>query len=72
MRPQVRLGTIVRVENHGGVPVITFGRRTVRAGAESALATRAASIGVYCDTPQVSLNKDHGPHPLVPGAIFTR
>jgi hypothetical protein len=66
------LGTIVRVENDAGVPVIVFDRWTARGVADSALAATGVPIGVHSDAPYVNLNnKITYRIPVVPGAIFT-
>jgi hypothetical protein len=66
------LGTIVRVEDGGGVQVIIFDRWTVRGVADSALAARGMSIGVHSDAPYQNLNsKITYRIPVAQGAFFT-
>src|SRR5665648_1139908 len=50
------LGTIVRVENDGGVPVIIFDRWTAPGVSDSALAAKGVPIHVHSDAPYQNLN----------------
>jgi hypothetical protein len=66
------LGTIVKVEDDAGVPVIIFDRWTALGVADSTLAARGVPIGVHSDAPYVNLNnKITYRIPVDPGAIFT-
>ena len=66
------LGTIVRVEDEGGAPVIIFDRWTVRGVADSTLAARGVSMGVHSDAPYENLNsKITYRIPVAQGAVFT-
>jgi hypothetical protein len=69
---QFDLGTIVRVEEGGGVPVIIFDRWTVRGVADSTLAARGVSMGVHSDSPYQNLNsKITYRIPVAQDAVFT-
>jgi hypothetical protein len=66
------LGTIVKVEDDGGAPVIIFDRWTVRGVADSTLAARGVSMGVHSDAPYENLNsKITYRIPVAQGAAFT-
>ena len=66
------LGTIVRVQNDGGVPVIILDRWTARGVADSTLADSGVPIHVHSDAPYYNVNnKITYRIPVAPGAIFT-
>ena len=66
------LGTIVRMEDGGGVPVIIFDRWTARGVPDPTLASKGVSIGVHADAPYENLNSTITYRiPVAPGAIFT-
>jgi len=65
------LGTIVRVENDGGVPVIIFDRWTARGVPDSTLAAKGVPMAVHSDAPYQNLNtKITFRIPVVHGAVF--
>ena len=66
------LGTIVRVQDDGGVPVIIFDRWTARGVADSTLAADGVPIVVHSDAPYKNVNtKITFRIPVVQGAVFT-
>ena len=66
------LGTIVRVHNDGGVPVIILDRWTARGVPDSTLAAMGVPIHVHSDAPYQNFNnKITYRIPVAPGAIFT-
>ena len=66
------LGTIVRIEDDGGVPVIIFDRWTARGVPDSTLAAKGVPIVVHSDARFQNLNsKITYRIPVVQGAIFT-
>jgi hypothetical protein len=66
------LGTIVRVENDGGVPVIILDRWTAQGVSDSTLAARGVPIRVHSDAPYQNHNsKVTYRVPVAQGAIFT-
>ena len=66
------LGTIVRMEKDGDVPVIIFDRWTARGVTDSMLAAKGVPIGVHSDAPYQNLNnKITYRIPVAPGALFT-
>jgi hypothetical protein len=66
------LGTIVRVENDGGVPVIILDRWTAQGVSDSTLATQGVPIRVHSDAPYQNHNsKVTYRVPVAQGAIFT-
>ena len=66
------LGTIVRVHNDGGVPVIILDRWTARGVPDSTLAASGVPIHVHSDAPYQNFNnKITYRIPVAPRAIFT-
>lgn len=66
------LGTIVRIEDDGGVPVIIFDRWTAAGVPDSTLATQGLPMDVHSDARFQNLNtKITFRIPVVQGAIFT-
>jgi len=66
------LGTIVKRENHGGVPVLIFDRWSARGVPDSKLAATGVPIRVHSDAPFTNVNtRKTFRIPVVPGAIFT-
>jgi hypothetical protein len=66
------LGTIVRVQNDGGVPVVILDRWTARGVPDSTLAASGVPIHVHSDAPYQNFNnKITYRIPVAPGAIFT-
>jgi hypothetical protein len=66
------LGTIVRVQNDNGVPVIIFDRWTAHGVSDSALAAQGVPIHVHSDAPYQNLNtKITYRIPVAQGAVFT-
>lgn len=66
------LGTIVRVENDGGVPVIILDRWTARRVSDSRLASGGVKIRVHSDQPYQNLNRKVTYRvPVAQGAVFT-
>lgn len=66
------LGTIVRVVQDGGVPVIIFDRWTVAGLPDPTLAANGVPIAAHSDAPFQNLNsKSTFRIPVVEGAIFT-
>lgn len=66
------LGTIVKVVQDGGVPVIIFDRWTARGVADSKVAADGVPIAVHSDAPYENLNsRTTFRIPVVAGAIFT-
>ena len=66
------LGTIVRIEDDGGVPVIIFDRWTARGVPDSTLAAKGVPIAAHSDAPYRNANtKITYRIPVVQGAIFT-
>ena len=66
------LGTIVRVVQDGGVPVIIFDRWTVVGVPDPTLAANGVPIAAHSDAPFQNLNsKTTFRIPVVEGAIFT-
>ena len=66
------LGTIVRVEDDGPVPVIIFDRWTARGVADSTLAAKGVPVSVRADAPYQNLNsKITYRIPVAQGALFT-
>jgi len=66
------LGTIVRVQNDGGVPVIILDRWTAYGVTDSTLAADGVPIHVHSDAPYQNLNsKITYRIPVAPGAVFT-
>src|ERR1035437_7673003 len=67
------LGTIVRVQNDGGVPVIIFDRWTARGVANPTLAANGVPIHVHSDAPYENLNNRITYRiPVAQGAGFTK
>jgi hypothetical protein len=65
------LGTIVKVQNDGGVPVIIFDRWTATGVSDSTLAAKGVPIHVHSDAPyQNHNNKITYRIPVAQGAIF--
>lgn len=65
------LGTIVRVENEGGVPVIILDRWTARGVSDSRLAANGVPVSVHSDAPFENLNsKVTYRVPVAEGATF--
>ncbi len=65
------LGTIVKVVQDGGVPVLTFDRWTARGVKDSALAAHGVPMGVHSDARYENQNsKTTFRIPVVEGAIF--
>jgi hypothetical protein len=66
------LGTIVKVEDDGGVRVIIFDRWTARGASDATLAAKGVPIGVHSDAPYQNVNnKITYRIPVVDGAVFT-
>ena len=66
------LGTIVRVQNDNGVPVIIFDRWTAQGVSDSALATQGVPIHVHSDAPYQNHNSRITYRiPVAQGAVFT-
>jgi hypothetical protein len=66
------LGTIVRMEDDGGVQVIIFDRWTALGVADSMLAAKGVPIGVHSDAPYTNVNsKITYRIPVAKGALFT-
>jgi len=66
------LGTIVRVKNDGGVPIIILDRWTARGVTDSTLAANGVPIHVHSDAPYENFNnKITYRIPVGQGAIFT-
>jgi hypothetical protein len=66
------LGTIVKVEQEGGLQVIIFDRWTAKGVADSKLAASGVPIAVHSDAPYENQNsKTTFRIPVVAGAIFT-
>jgi hypothetical protein len=66
------LGTIVRVEDEGGVPVIIFNRWSARDVPDSRLAAKGLTLRVHSDAPYEDRNdKVTYRIPVAPGATFT-
>lgn len=66
------LGTIVKVEQVGGLQVIIFDRWTAKGVADSKLAASGVPIAVHSDAPYENQNsKTTFRIPVVAGAIFT-
>lgn len=66
------LGTIVRVQDDGGVPVIIFDRWTAEGVTDSTLAAKGVPIHVHSDAPyQNHNNKITYRIPVAQGAVFT-
>ncbi|MHB8185016.1 MAG: hypothetical protein ACYDDU_02830 [Dermatophilaceae bacterium] len=66
------LGTIVKVVQDGGVPVIIFDRWTARGVPDSRLAANGVPMAVHSDAPYENLNsRTTFRIPVVQGAIFT-
>jgi len=66
------LGTIVRVEDEGGVPVIIFNRWSARDVPDSKVADEGLTLRVHSDTPYVDRNAEVTYRiPVAPGATFT-
>lgn len=66
------LGTVVRVEEDWGVPIVVFDRWTARGVADSRLAAKGTPIGVHSDERYQNLNsKITYRIPVAPGAHFT-
>lgn len=66
------LGTIVSVEDEGGVPVIIFDRWTAQGVSDSTLAAEGVPMGVHSDAPYQNLNSRVTYRiPVAEGAIFT-
>jgi len=66
------LGTIVRVQNDGGVPVIIFDRWTAEGVTDSTLAANGVPIHAHSDAPYQNLNsKITYRIPVAQGAVFT-
>ena len=66
------LGTIVKVEDVSGVPVITFDRWTAQAVKDSRLAVNGVPIGVHSDARYQNLNNRITYRiPVAEGALFT-
>lgn len=66
------LGTIRRVENDNGVPVIILDRWTARRVSDSRLASEGVEIRVHSDQPYQNLNSEVTYRvPVAQGAVFT-
>lgn len=66
------LGTIVRVKDEGGVPVIIFNRWSARGVPDSKIAANGLTLRVHSDSPYVDRNaKVTYRIPVAPGATFT-
>jgi hypothetical protein len=66
------LGTIVRVKDEGGVPVIIFNRWSARDIPDSRLAAKGLTLRVHSDAPYEDRNgKVTYRIPVAPGATFT-
>jgi hypothetical protein len=66
------LGTIVRVQNDGGVPVIILDRWTARGVPDSSLAAHGVAIHLHSDAPYENFNNQITYRiPVAHGAIFT-
>ena len=66
------LGTIVRVQNDGGVPVIILDRWTARGVPDSLLAAHGVAIHLHSDAPYENFNNQITYRiPVAHGAIFT-
>jgi len=66
------LGTIVRVKDESGVPVIIFNRWSARGVSDSRLAARGLTLRVHSDAPYEDRNaKVTYRIPVAPGATFT-
>lgn len=66
------LGTIVKVEDVSGVPVITFDRWTARGVADSVLAAEGVPIDLHSDARYQNLNSRITYRiPVAEGALFT-
>jgi hypothetical protein len=66
------LGTIVRVQNDNGVPVIILDRWTAQGVSDSALAAQGVPIHVHSDAPYQNHNdKITYRIPVAQGAVFT-
>ncbi len=66
------LGTIVKVEDVSGVPVITFDRWTAQGVNDSVLAVKGVPIGVHSDARYQNLNNRITYRiPVAEGALFT-
>jgi hypothetical protein len=66
------LGTIVRVQNEGGVPVLIFDRWTARGVADSTIAARGVPLHVHTGAPYQNLNTSITYRiPVARGAVFT-
>ena len=66
------LGTIVRVQNDNGVPVIIFDRWTAQGVSDSALAAQGVPIHVHSDAPYQNHNSRITYRiPVAQGAVFT-
>jgi hypothetical protein len=66
------LGTIVSVQNTGGIPVIILDRWTAQGVSDSTLAAVGVPIHVHSDAPYQNLNsKVTYRIPVAPGAVFT-
>ena len=66
------LGTIVKVENENGVPVIILDRWTARGVSDSKLAANGIPVHVHSDAPYENLNSRITYRiPVAQGAIFT-
>jgi hypothetical protein len=66
------LGTIVRVQNDGGVPVIIFDRWSATGVKDSRLAGQGVPMHVHSDAPYQNKNsKITYRIPVAPGAVFT-
>jgi hypothetical protein len=65
------LGTIVRVEDEAGVPVIIFDRWSMQGLPDSAVAIQGVPIRVHSDAPYQNQNS-HATYriPVAPGAVF--
>lgn len=66
------LGTIVRVDDDGGAPVIIFNRWSARDVPDSELAARGLTLRVHSDEPYEDRNDQMTYRiPVAPGATFT-
>lgn len=66
------LGTIVSVQNTGGMPVIILDRWTAQGVSDSMLAAVGVPIHAHSDAPYQNLNtKTTYRIPVAPGAVFT-
>jgi hypothetical protein len=65
------LGTIVRVQNESGVPVIIFDRWSMQGVPDAAVAVAGVPIRVHSDAPYRNQNS-HATYriPVAPGAVF--